>query len=599
MRDELSIVKQLLPLLKLRRGTLPTIILLGLLASAFEGISLYLFLPLLALLGGDARGNNGIPPHLATMIDVIPTAWQVPALVGLVMVTVLLKSAISYANAAFFAAADAEAGHIIRQRLYSRILSASFGYLDTQPSGRIANALFSETWRSTKALSVLFGIIVNASAVVILTGILLYTSWRTTLLVAPFVVAIVVILNFITRKAKAFGEAAVAANSTFAKRAWEGLAGLRTIQTFGQASYEEERFAHASERVRRQFLDLELLSSLSQPTFEVLIALAIGLWIVAMYWSGTGVPTLAVFLLVLYRLQPRVGALASARVALLELGGAVLEVEAVKRGCEQSRLKSGDRSFTMLRDRITLENVTAQYDVNGAPSLQSIDLSIPGHLVTAIVGPSGAGKTTLINLLCRHMDPTAGVIRVDGVPLPQLRLDDWRNRVAVVTQDIHLFSATVADNISYGRLDATRDQIIEAARLANAHSFISELPQGYDTEVGERGVRLSGGQRQRIAFARAIIRGPEILILDEATNALDSYAESLIQKALVTLKDKVTIVIVAHRLITIRNADHIVVIDNGRVVQAGDYSSLMAAEGLFAAMVRLQAAEPRSRVLND
>jgi ATP-binding cassette, subfamily B, bacterial MsbA len=599
MQYELSILKRLLPILNLHRRTLPTIVLLGLLSSAFEGIGLYLFLPLLAVLGGGDKEKSEIPAHLVMVVDSIPTAWQVPALVGLVLMSVFLKAVIGYWNAAYFATIDAEAGHRMRRQLYTRILSASSGFLDAQPSGRIANAVFSETWRCARALKVLFGLFVDAAAAVILTAALLFISWKATLLVAPFIFAIVGVLYFITGRTRALGEAALAANEAFTKRAWEGLAGLKTIQMFGRTSYEEKRFAQASDDVRRQFLHLELLSSLTPPTLEVLIALGIGLWIVALFWSGTGVPTLAAFLLILYRLQPRIRALISARAGLLELGSAVLEIDAVQLGCEQSKLQSGVRSFSALRHGIAIKSVTALYSGVETPALKDVELFIPCNATTAVVGPSGAGKTTLINLLCRFADPIGGVIHVDGIPLPELRIDDWRDRLAIVSQDAHLFSSSVSENIAYGRLDATRDEIIAAAKLAHADEFITELPRGYDTEIGDRGIRLSGGQRQRIAIARAVIRKPSILILDEATNALDSNTELVIQQALATLKHKVTIIIIAHRLFTVRDADQIVVIRRGRVVEQGDYAALMAVGGLFASMVHSQKTDLGAGGLDD
>lgn len=590
MQYELSIVKRLLPNLNLTRGTLLTLVLLGLISAAFEGIGLYLFLPLLSVLEGGDKGVNELPAYLNNIVSAIPAGWQVPGLVALVFLSVLLKAVIGYWNAAYFASVDAAAGHRMRQKLYASILSSSAGFLDAQPSGRIPNSVFSETWRCARALKVLFGLLVDTTAAIVLTVALIFISWKATLLVTPFVALIVLVLYLLTRQSRPFGEAALSANETFTKRTWEGLTALKTIQIFGRIPYEEKRFSVASDDVRRQFLRLELLSNLTSPTLEVLTALGIGLWIVVLYWSGTGIPTLAAFLLILYRLQPRVRALIAARAGLLELGSAVIEIDSVQQGCERSKLQSGERPFTALRTGIAMNSVTAQYGGMEKAALRKVELFIPTNRTTAIVGPSGAGKTTLINLLCRQVDPVEGAILIDGIPLSEIRLDDWRDRVGVVSQDVHLFGCTVAENIAYGRLDATTDEIIAAARLAHADEFITDLPQGYDTEIGDRGVRLSGGQRQRIALARALIRNPSILILDEATNALDGNAEALIQETLAALKNKVTIVIIAHRLYTIRDADQIVVIGSGQVVEQGNHSTLMARDGLFASMVNFQRA---------
>ena len=215
-------------------------------------------------------------------------------------------------------------------------------------------------------------------------------------------------------------------------------------------------------------------------------------------------------------------------------------------------------------------------------------MCIPKGKITAIVGFSGAGKSTIINLICRFYDVTEGAIYVDGLPLKQLDLESWRSQIATVSQDIYLFSTTVKENIAYGDLDATEDDIIAAAKQAHAHEFICELPQGYDTKVGDRGIRLSGGQRQRLALARAIIRNPKILILDEATNSLDTISESLIQETLKTLIHDRTTIIIAHRLSTVTQADQIIVLEKGQVVEQGNFQQLLQLDGLFAKLYQLQ-----------
>jgi subfamily B ATP-binding cassette protein MsbA len=252
-------------------------------------------------------------------------------------------------------------------------------------------------------------------------------------------------------------------------------------------------------------------------------------------------------------------------------------------------LPSGKAGFVGLRDAIELEGIAFRYEGTERDVLRDVSIRFPAGKTTAVIGHSGAGKSTLIHLMLRLYDPTRGVVKVDGKPLPQLDLHMWRKRIAVVTQDVMLFNASAAENIAYGRAGAGPADVERAARLAGADAFLRALPQGYDTIVGDRGVRLSGGQKQRIALARALVREPEILILDEATNALDAETESFVQDAVASLRDRVTLIVVSHRLSAVVRADHFVLLDAGKVTAHGDRSILGSLDD---ALRRLYGAAP-------
>jgi ATP-binding cassette, subfamily B, bacterial MsbA len=246
------------------------------------------------------------------------------------------------------------------------------------------------------------------------------------------------------------------------------------------------------------------------------------------------------------------------------------------------------KPITALDSDIRFEGLTFQYNVKDAPALDNVSFTIPVQKTTAIVGPSGAGKSTVLKLLLRLYDPQQGAVVIGDTLLRDIRVSDWRRLLGVVSQEAYLFDATVSENIAYGREDATLEEVMQAARLAHAHAFIEQLPDGYATRVNERGVRLSGGQQQRITLARALIRNPDLLILDEATNSLDALSERLVQDALAAFGGNRTVVVVAHRLSTIEGADHVVVLEDGRIAEEGSFDELRDREGLFNALYRAQ-----------
>ncbi|PSB19612.1 ABC transporter ATP-binding protein [filamentous cyanobacterium CCP1] len=592
MKRTIEAIKTLLPLLQIYPWAIPVIIAIGVLSSFCEGFGISLFIPLFQNIeqSTSPETNNFFLRFLNYFsLQEFSSEHRLLIIAAFIFGCILLKNGLTYSNEVLFAWLNSRISHRLRAGIFQQLLSVSYSFWESNESGKLMNTLATETWATSRALGVLVGLIINTCTVVVFVLLLLLLSWRLTLVVGVAVVCISFFIQWVTRRVKTLGQQTVEINQVLANRMWESFGAMKLIRAFGRERYEQNRFEDASLQVQNIFLKLDILSGLVNPISEVLsAALLLCILAVVLFQSRSSLPTLLTFVFILYRLQPKIKLLDSARVSLVRLSSSVEDVIALLDSSNKPYIRSGQMPFQTLRQAIKLESITFAYHPEATPALQNVSVSIPAGRTTALVGPSGAGKSSLIGLIFRFYDPVKGAIYVDDCPLCELDLQTWRDRMAIVSQDIYIFNASIRENIAYGRLDAMDSEIIEAAKLANAHDFICQLPHGYETQVGSQGMRLSGGQRQRIALARAIVRDPDILILDEATNALDSIAENLIQDALNTLSRDRTVIIIAHRLSTIEHAEQIIVLENGKIVEHGDLQSLLKQDGLFAKMYSLQ-----------
>jgi subfamily B ATP-binding cassette protein MsbA len=591
MKD-VRVIKALVPLLRLYPWAVPTIVLLGLLTSGFEGLGISLLIPVLHRLMQDTPtlANEGwFLQRLLGIVEHLPLGdrpWSLPALI---MACIVVKNLLGYGNHLLSAWLQHQVSHHLRSRVFQQLLQVNYGYLETQDSGRLLNILTGETWRAGEAFSKFIQLLTTLCTILVYGVLLLLLSPQLTLAIGVAMVAISTLVQWVTRSTTGWGQRSVAANTHLGMRMYEGVMAMATIRAFGREAYEQQRFNQASTQVQGAFLRLEALSGLVYPLYEMASALLVlAILVIAVQYNRNFLPVLLTFLFMLYRLQPHMQLLDSYRTSLQALAGSVTEVWDFLDPRHKPYDPPGVMPCPQLCHGIRLDAVNFTYPHQDRPALEHLSLTIPAGQTTAVVGPSGAGKSTLIHLLYRFYHPTSGQIWVDGQPLGALSVADWRDRLAIVSQEVHMFNATVADNIAYGRPDASRGAIVAAAKQAQAHDFICQMPQGYDTPLGDRGLRLSGGQRQRLALARAIIRDPDVLILDEATNALDSISEHLIQQALALFSRDRTVIVIAHRLATIEQADQIVVLQQGRLVEQGTLSDLLAQNTLFRQMYGLQ-----------
>jgi subfamily B ATP-binding cassette protein MsbA len=582
-RDErlspLAALCLLRPILALHPLAIALVILLGTLASAAEGIGITLFIPLIEGIAPGAPAG-GLPAPLAPLVGWIPADRRSLVLALLMLGAVVLKNVLVFANHAVVSRMFADTGARLRARVFDRLLTMRWADFERADPGKLLTLLASESWRASQAVQLALTMLVQLCTIVVFVVLLLLISWRLTLALVVGLAAVSWLVRRMAGRSKRTGRAAVDANARLGERMWEALAGMRTVRAFDAEDHERARFAAASGAVRSTFLRLDLLTGLVGPIAETLhVGLVLGILVVALGDRGA-LPALVAFAVLVYRLQPQLRTVETTRAALVGLLSAVRDVCGFIDVAGASAPVAA-ASPPALREAVTLEHVDFGYPGDARLAVQDVSFPIARGRVTAVVGASGAGKTTLLHLLCGFYDPAAGRIAVDGVALAGAARSAWRRRIGYVGQDTFLFNTTVRDNIAYGYRGASDAEIEAAARQAHAHEFVTELPRGYDTVIGDRGVRLSGGQRQRIALARAFVRRPELLILDEATNALDGVSEHLVQRSIQAVRGECTVVIVAHRLDTILDADHVVVLEHGRVVEQGPLATLLERDGTF------------------
>jgi subfamily B ATP-binding cassette protein MsbA len=560
-----------------------------------EGVGIGLMIPLLdVMIGTDGSGAAGLFDRwMQAWAGGIAPDTKVWVLCIAIFVLILFKTVVMVANAALGASLTATVTHDLRVKLVRRLLDVGYLYFVKRDQGRLMSVLEAQTYRTGEAMTLLVQLLGAACAVVVFVLLLLLLSWQLTLLVVLVAIPVSLLVRRVTRRASEFGSALVEAYSRLAGQLIELLTGMRTIRVFGREAQEGKRIEAASDGARRLSARSEALTQSIQPVAELLYTPVLLAALLYGWLTHMPITSLLTFLLLSFRLPPHLKRLDHARVSLGTYAAGIAEIEKMLREHDEPALPSGNLEFSTLRQEIVFDRVSFRHTAEADPALDDVSFTIPRHRVVAIVGRSGSGKSTVLNLLCRLYDPTAGTIRVDGRPLPEYELDSWRRRLALSGQDVELMSGTIRESIEYGTGGLGDAELRQCAAAAHADEFVQSFPDGYETDLGARGLRLSGGQRQRIALARALARRPELLILDEATNALDDQSEAAIRETIEGLAGKCTIVIVAHRLDMVRQADHVIVLADGRVVEQGPPQQLLARGGRLASLYD-SAAEKRA-----
>ena len=552
-------------------------------------------------------GKHKLPEYLAWLRDFSfgenTLALAAVAAIGFVLIAVIGAVA-GYIDNYYTESVAQYVANDLRQRLYHHLHRLSLRFYDTHKIGNLLSTITSDVGTiQSFASTTLLGILVDSLTIIGMVGVMLYLNFDFALVavgVTPF------LLLFVARFKKAVKKATHEVRihqSDIVAVVQQGLESVRSVKAFERQDMEEDRLKEVSMETVQAALKARRVKSLLSPIVSVTVALCVAF----VLWRGAGlilsdamtIGALTVFLSYLNKFFKPVQDLAKMTNVIAQ---AAVGLERIQMILDADAIipQKPDAIFPgKFNGEIVFDHVAFAYDP-AAPVLRDINLTIKHGQRVGICGPTGGGKSTVLSLIPRYYDPTSGRVLIDGVDVTDYKLDMLRAQIGFVLQETVLFAGTIRDNIAYGRPEATPTEIIEAAKMANAHEFILQMPHGYESLVGERGLTLSGGQRQRIGIARAIVRNAPILILDEPTAALDTESEKLVMEALELLMKGRTVITIAHRLSTIRDADKIIVLKGGVIAEEGSHNELIKRNEIYAGLYRIQAGTaPAPETLDD
>ena len=596
----MPVYRRLLPYLRPHGWRMAITIVANLIAALLDGFAIALLIPFLNILFHQPattmpKGFVGNLLHTFVGGQIIQgdEMRSLRNVIILVMIAVILKNLLVWVAGQFGAALQEYVTRDLRNSVYRHLAHLPLGYFTQMKAGQILSRVINDTFETRLILTqIVTQSLQSASLVLVYIAILFSISWKLSLIALVILPVLGLSLQPMLKKLRRGNLRRGNVHGEMTSVLQETISGIRLVKASGAESYEEARFADGSNKYARSSLKLTRLALLAPPITEIIgtliavLILWIGAWQVLRGGAMTGATLLAFLTLVLRLLQPLKQLSQMRTTAQSSLASAERLFEILDSPAE-FQLDRGTKDRAVFDRELRFENVDFSY--GDAPVLTGIDLTARKGEVVALVGPSGSGKSTLVDLIPRFYEPARGRILIDGVDTREIKLPALRSLTGIVSQETVLFHDSVRNNIAYGAPGKyTQQQIEAAARAANAHDFIMELPRGYDTLLGERGTRLSGGQRQRLAIARALLSDPPILILDEATSALDTESERLVQEAIDRLLRGRTVFVIAHRLSTIAHADQILVLDRGEIVEQGSHAALLARRGAYYRLYSLQ-----------
>ncbi|HKP30596.1 MAG TPA: ABC transporter transmembrane domain-containing protein [Gemmatimonadales bacterium] len=571
------------------------------LAALFDGVTIVLLIPFLKLMFGTAGTLGGGGTRLEGVIETVlqpflagkSTGAAAGTLMVILMTALILKALFSYTHAQANVRIQESVVRDLRRQLFDRLLIVDLGFFQQTRVGQLLAVILADADQVKTAVSAALASLLQNSAIILTTlVILLSLSLRLTLITVATAPLLLIGVQLLVRRLRRHSAQRAEERGHMTAIATERLSAMKLIRASDTAAAESKQFGDLADRYRKRVIRTQRYATLTSPVTEIFA----GLVLVLVIWAATvpaivGTPmspeAIIAFLLAALKVMSPLKSLTQFPTQWAQAAAGADRVYRVLDLPATEVDRPGEGVARFERD-IVFDRVSFRYEAHGDTVLDEVSFEVPKGQVVALVGPSGGGKTTLVELLPRFWEPTSGQILLDGVPLSSLTRGSVRSLMAVVGQDTILLNDTVHANIAYGMPQATREQVEHAAQAANAAEFVTRLPERYDTMLGERGARLSGGQRQRIAIARALLRDAPILILDEATSALDTESERLVQQAIDRLMRDRTVLVIAHRLATVRHADQILVLDGGRIVERGTHDALLASGGLYRRLHDLQ-----------
>lgn len=593
-------------------------IIFSVLQALLNGASIYLAIPLLDTLFQQAGVASGGTQNFQQNIDSKATGWlsgTINDIINyfksiifsgdtsevlfkicvLIVIAFLGKNMFGYLQSYYMAFVEQGMIRDLRNDSYRHLHKLPMSYFKNEKTGNLISRITNDVNMVNTSISAVFlNMIREPLTIMVFLAIAISISWQLTLfslVVLPFSLIVISYIGLILRKQSGLLQQKMA---DITNNLHETITGVKIVKAFGMEEYENKKFFGETQKFFKLVLKITRIRNISSPVTEFL-SVIVG--VVIIYFGAQLVlvdrsikpSEFITFLFAIFQLMPPVKELSSVNNRIQESSAAADRIFEILD--TEPRIKNADSpiEITSFKEKIVFENVSFLYDDSEEPVLDGINLEVKRGSILALVGSSGAGKTTMVDLLPRFYDPTSGRILLDGEDIKQIRLEDLRKMMGIVTQETVLFNESVRSNIAYGLENYPDNMVIEAAKAANAHNFIMEMPKGYDTIIGEKGTKLSGGQRQRISIARALLKNPPIMILDEATSSLDNESEVLVQEAIERLMYDRTTFVIAHRLSTIRNADRIIVLDRGKIVQQGKHSELLQDEnGIYKKLYHLQ-----------